>query len=195
IFLRITHCLLSTQEQMDNITRVYSHPQALAQCQSWLRVNLPHCGLVGVESTAAAAQSVLKDSTGAAIASRLASVRYGLNVLSEGIEDNPSNSTRFLVLGKGKNKMTGADKTTILFATPHIPGALYLALEPFAERQLNMLKIESYPTKEKNWDYLFFVDVAGHEEDKEIIECLEYLKKRTTFLKVLGSYPRGDEVL
>ena len=195
IFLRVSYCLLSHLDKMDNITRVYSHPQALAQCQGWLRVNLPHCNLMGVESTAAAAQRVLKDTAGAAIASRLAAVRYGLNVLSEGIEDNPLNTTRFLVIGEGESRMTGMDKTTILFGTPHTPGALYHALEPFAERQLNLLKIESYPTKEKIWEYLFFVDVAGHEEDGKIRECLEYLKKRTTFLKVLGSYPRGEGVL
>lgn len=195
IFLRISYCLLSTIDQMDSITSVYSHPQALAQCQSWLRVNLPHCGLIGVESTAAAAQRILKDSVGAAIASRLAAVRYGLHILSEEIEDNPANTTRFLVIGEGGSKVTGMDKTTILFGTPHTPGALYHALEPFAARQINLVKIESYPTKEKIWEYLFFVDVAGHEEDEKIKECLEDLKKKTTFLKIVGSYPRGEGTL
>ena len=195
IFLRISYCLLSTIDEMDSIVRVYSHPHALAQCQGWLRVNLPHSGLLGVESTAAAAQRVLKDSAGAAIASRLAAAKYGLKILSEGIEDNPSNTTRFLVIGEGKSRMTSMDKTTILFGTPHIPGALYHALEPFACRQLNLVKIESYPTKEKVWEYLFFVDVVGHEEDEKVRECLEDLKKKTTFLKILGSYPRGEGVL
>lgn len=195
IFLRVSFCLLSITDQMDNIVSVYSHPQALAQCQGWLRVNLPHCGLIGVESTAAAAQRILKDSAGAAIASRLAAVRYGLNILSEGIEDNPANTTRFLVIGEGESRMTGMDKTTILFGTPHTPGALYHALEPFAARQLNLVKIESYPTKEKIWEYLFFVDVVGHEEDEKIRECLEDLKKKTTFLKIVGSYPRGEGAL
>jgi len=195
VFLRISYCLLSTTDKMDSITSVYSHPQALAQCQGWLRVNLPHCGLIGVESTAAAAQRILKDSAGAAIASRLAAVRYGLNILSEGIEDNPANTTRFLVIGEGESRMTGMDKTTILFGTPHTPGALYHTLEPFAARQLNLVKIESYPTKEKIWEYLFFVDVVGHEEDEKIRECLEDLKKKTTFLKIVGSYPRGEGAL
>ncbi|MDO8785494.1 MAG: prephenate dehydratase [Syntrophales bacterium] len=194
IFLRISYCLLSITDRLGSIASVYSHPQALAQCQGWLRANIPHCALIGVESTAAAAQRITKDSAGAAIASRLAAVRYGLQILSEGIEDNPANTTRFLVIGEGESRMTGMDKTTILFGTPHTPGALYHAMEPFASRHLNMLKIESHPTKEKNWEYLFFVDVAGHEEDEKVRECLEDLKKRTTFLNILGSYPWGEGV-
>jgi chorismate mutase/prephenate dehydratase len=195
IFLRISYCLLSTTDRMEKITSVYSHPQALAQCQAWLRANLPHSALIGVESTAAAAQMVMKEGAGAAIASRMASVRYGLQILSEGIEDNPANTTRFLVIGEGGSRVTGMDKTTILFGTPHTPGALYHALEPFTARQLNLLKIESYPTKEKIWEYLFFVDVAGHEEDEKVRECLEDMKKKTTFLKIVGSYQRGEGVL
>ena len=193
IFLRISHCLLSTMERLDGITRVYSIPQVLAQCQGWLRANLPRCALVETESTAAAARIVQKESNSAAIGSRLAATTYGLNILSEGIEDNPSNTTRFLVMGEGESRMTGSDKTSILFGTPHTPGALYHALEPFTERHINMMKIESYPVKERLWEYLFFIDFAGHIEDKEIQKCMEDLKRKTTFLKILGSYPRGEE--
>lgn len=193
IFLRISHCLLSQKDRMEGITRVYSIPQVLAQCQGWLRANLPQCILIEAESTAAAARLVQKDNDGAAIGSRLAATTYSLNILSEGIEDNPSNTTRFLVIGEGKSKVTGRDKTSILFGTPHTPGALYDSLEPFAERKINLMKIESYPVKERLWEYLFFVDFAGHIDDVEIKKCMDDLRKKTTYLKILGSYPRGEE--
>jgi chorismate mutase/prephenate dehydratase len=192
IFLKISHCLLSKGERLEAISKVYSHPQAFAQCQAWLRANLPHGSLIEMESTASAAQAVLGEKRSAAIASRLAASTYGLNILSEGIEDNPSNTTRFLVVGEGNTAITGKDKMSMLFATPHAPGALYRALAPFAQRNINLVKIESYPVKEKPWDYLFFVDVSGHQEESKIQECLKKLQQKTTFLKVLGSYPRGE---
>ena len=192
IFLRISHCLLSTRVRMDEIKRVHSIPQVLAQCQGWLRTNLPHCTLVEAESTAAAARIVQNDPDGAAIGSRLAAETYSLNMLSEGIEDHTSNTTRFLVIGQGESRPTGRDKMSILFGTPHNPGALYHALKPFAKRQINMMKIESYPVKERLWEYLFFVDFRGHMDDGETTGCVNDLKKVTTFLKVLGSYPEGE---
>lgn len=194
IFLRISHCLLSIRERMEGITRVYSIPQVLAQCQGWLRANLPQCRLIEAESTAAAARLVQKDNDGAAIGSRLAAAPYELNILAEGIEDNPSNTTRFLVIGAGKSKMTGRDKTSVLFGTPHTPGALYYALESFAKRHINMTKIESYPVKDRLWEYLFFVDFGGHVDNDDIVKCMEDLREKTTYLKILGSYPKGEEV-
>jgi chorismate mutase/prephenate dehydratase len=191
IYLKISHCLLASSERMDDIGRVYSHPQALAQCQEWLRRHLPLCDLVEVESTAAAARIVEKEEGSAAVGSRLAATTYALHILSEGIEDHPSNTTRFLVMGKENSAMTGRDKTTIAFGTPHTPGALYHALKPFMERQINLMKIESYPVKERLWEYLFFVDFAGHMDEKGIRDCMDDLKEVTTFLKILGSYPRG----
>ena len=192
IFLRISQHLLSSSKHLDDIKAVYSHPQALAQCQGWLRANLPQASLVEVESTAAAARKVAHDPQGAAIGSGLSATVYDLNILAEGIEDNASNTTRFLVIGEGENTATGRDKTSILFATPHTPGALYHALQPFADRQINMMKIESHPVRDTLWEYLFFVDLAGHAEDRELKECLRDLEKITTHLKILGSYPRGD---
>jgi chorismate mutase/prephenate dehydratase len=194
IFLRISHCLVSPQSRIDDIETVYSHPQALAQCQGWLRTKLPRAALIEVENTAAAAQRVVKEKKGAAIGSKAAAATYGLDILSEGIEDNPSNTTRFLVIGEGEGKGTGNDKTSLLFATPHTPGALFSALQPFADRQINMMKIESYPVKDRLWEYLFFVDVAGHAQDEEIKQCIDDLRRKTTFLKILGSYPRSEEV-
>lgn len=193
IFLRITHCLLSRRTGMDGIRRVYSHPQALAQCQGWLRRHLPHARLIEVESTAAAAKRVLADRKGGVIASRQAAATYGLAVIAEGIEDSPLNTTRFFVIGRGKVGMTGKDKTSIIFATAHVPGALYRALEPFAREGVNLTRIESYPVKEGLWKYLFFVDLIGHIEQEKISACLKEVEKQTTLFKVLGSYPRGEE--
>jgi chorismate mutase/prephenate dehydratase len=193
IFFRISHCLLAHGRKMSRIKRVYSVPQVLAQCQGWLRTNLPRCVLAVAESSVAAARIIRDDKYGAAIGSRLAAATYGLNILSEGIEDNPSNTTRFLVIGEGKTKMTGTDKTSILFGTRHVPGALYHALEPFVLRRINLMKIESYPLKERLWEYLFFVDFSGHADDPEIRKCMKAARGKTNFLKILGSYPRGEE--
>ncbi|NIS60801.1 MAG: prephenate dehydratase [Proteobacteria bacterium] len=193
IFLRISHCLISTCESVAEIKRVYSHPQALAQCQDWLRKNLPHCPILELDSTAVAARRVLEDREGAAIGSSLAAATHGLKIIARGIEDSASNTTRFFVIGKGKSMRTGRDKTSMVFGTPHVPGALYQALEPFARGHLNLTRIESYPMKDRMWEYLFFVDFAGHTEEKETKKCLSGMEKVTTFIKVLGSYPRGDE--
>jgi|YNPNPStandDraft_1061719.scaffolds.fasta_scaffold00353_14 chorismate mutase/prephenate dehydratase len=192
VFSRISHHLLSRSETVGEIRRVYSHPLALAQCRHWLRENLPGRLLVEVGSTAAAAEQVLKDDRGAAIGSTLAARTYGLKVLAEGIEDNPSNSTRFIVVGRGQTDPTGQDKTSIMFGTRHVPGALCRSLQPLAREEVNMLRIESYPMRDRVWEYLFFVDFEGHARDKRIERCLEEMEKETTFLKLLGSYPRGE---
>lgn len=191
LYMGITHLLLSTCEKMEEIQRVYSHPSALAQCRCWLRENLPGRSLVEVDSTARAAQQVLTDRKGAAIASRLAAEDYGLNVLAEGIEDVPSNTTRFLVLGMGESEATGQDKTSIVFGTKHLPGALFRSLEPLAREGVNMLRIESHPMRDRAWEYLFFVDFDGHARDSKIQQCLQDMEEETTFMKLLGSYPRG----
>jgi chorismate mutase / prephenate dehydratase len=192
IFLRIRQFLLSAQEDLTGIKRVYSHPQGLAQCRIWLRRNLPLVELIETQSTAGAAKRVIEDPESAAIGSSRAASVYGLKVVAEGIEDNPSNTTRFIVIGKGKNRRTGNDKTSILFSTPHAPGALYRALGTLAAEGINMTRIESYPAKTGPWDYLFFVDFEGHREEAKAAHCLRELKQYTTFTKVLGSYPRGD---
>ncbi len=194
IFLRVSHCLISTLEGMEAVKRVYSHPQAVAQCQGWLKKHLPHVPILELESTAAAARKVQDDKEGAAIGSNLAAATYGLKIIAEGIEDNTSNTTRFFVMGRGTSVATGKDKTSMVFGTSHIPGALYQALEPFAREHLNLTRIESYPMRDKIWEYLFFVDFAGHGEEEKIKKCLTDMVKFTTFIKVLGSYPRGDKV-
>jgi chorismate mutase/prephenate dehydratase len=193
IFLRITLCLLANQRQTKKIKRVYSHPHALGQCREWLRKNLPHCRQMETGSTAEAAGRTLEDEEGAAVASRIAASTYELHILEEGIEDFPENATRFLVIGKGASNPTGEDKTSILFSTPHVPGALHQALAPFSRAKVNLLRIESHPIRERKWEYLFFADFEGHAEEKKTEKLLREMKTRTTFLKILGSYPRGEQ--
>ncbi len=195
IYLRISQCLISSAKDMKDIKKVYSIPPALAQCQVWLKTNLPNCSLGETESTAAAVQMVKGKKHEAAIGSLLAGKIYGVNVLAEGIEDNSSNMTRFLVIGTGQSDITGNDKTSLIFATPHSPGSLHSALASFARRKINLAKIESHPVKDKLWEYSFFVDMIGHVTDKHVKSCLQELKKKTTFLKILGSYPKNEGAL
>jgi chorismate mutase/prephenate dehydratase len=192
VYSRISHSLLSLCGDVAAVRRVYSHPQALAQCQGWLRAHLGRCALLETESTAGAARRVRDDREGAAIGSALAAEVYGLRVLAEGIEDHPLNTTRFLVIGRGAGEATGRDKTSILFGTPHVPGALHAALEPFARENLNLMRIESHPIRDRMWEYLFFVDLSGHAGEQKIAKCLKDMEKVTTFIKVLGSYPLGE---
>jgi chorismate mutase / prephenate dehydratase len=192
VFLRISHYLLASHDRVEKIKRIYSHPQALAQCQGWLEKNLPRRPLIKVENTAEAARKVLEDKEGAAVGSLQAAQLNGLNVLADRIEDHPLNTTRFLILGKKQSEPTGNDKTSILFGTTHVPGALLHALEPFAQAGLNLLRIESYPWPDRMWEYLFFVDFAGHQQDEKVKQCLKKIGKVTNFIKVMGSYPRGE---
>lgn len=192
IYLRISQCLISSAKNIKDVKKIYSIPHALAQCQVWLKTNLPNCVLGETESTAAAVQMVKGKKNEAAIGSSLAGKIYGLNMLAEGIEDNSSNMTRFLVIGSGENDATGNDKTSLIFATPHSPGSLHSALSSFARRKINLAKIESHPVKDKLWEYSFFVDMIGHITDKQVKSCLQELKKKTTFLKILGSYPKSE---
>ncbi|MCX5852283.1 MAG: prephenate dehydratase [Deltaproteobacteria bacterium] len=192
ILLPIQHCLLSAAAKIRPLRQIYSHPQALAQCQQWLTTHLPRCDRHAVESTAVAVQKVAGDRESAAIGSREAATLYGLNVLFEGIEDYHTNVTRFIVIGEGLTARTGNDKTSILFGTRHEPGALFHALEPFAKKKINLVRIESHPIKGTMWEYLFFADCTGSIADRTVRSCLAALKKKTTFFKILGSYPAGE---
>lgn len=201
VLLRISYCLLSAGSDAAQTRKVFSHPQALAQCQNWLRTNLPQAELIETQSTAAAAALMPVIPDGAAVGSRMAAEVYGLNILEENIEDQMSNTTRFLIMGPGTGRRTGADKTSLIFGTTDAPGALYRALRPFAERGINLLKIASYPARDSgrglspSWEYLFFADADGHEDDENIRACLKDLEASTSFMKLLGAYPRGRAVL
>lgn len=192
IYLRIRHNLLSRERNIKNIKRVYSHPQAIAQCRSWLKDNLPGIPIAEVSSTSLAAKLASSELRTAAVGSKFATSTYGLNVLNENIEDNQDNATRFFVIGDHKPLPTGNDKTSIIFFLKHRPGSLYKCLSVLAQKNINMTRIESRPAKTKNWEYLFFLDIEGHEMDTQVSEALNEMKEYCVFLKKLGSYPRGD---
>ncbi len=188
ILLPINHYLLNRTGRIEDVKKVVSHPQALAQCRKWLEENLPDVPLVDVGSTALASQMVLEDESAAAIASEMVASLYGLQVLKEKIEDNPNNHTRFLVIGKNTPDRSGHDKTSLMFSIKDQPGILYRMLEPFSKRAINLSKIESRPMKKKAWEYVFFLDIEGHIGDENLSEAVEELAQYCQFLKVLGSY-------
>ncbi|MBC2694246.1 MAG: prephenate dehydratase [Desulfobacteraceae bacterium] len=192
IYLAISHDLLSTNGSLDNIRVIYSHPHAFAQCRKWLRRNLPECILEECNSTALAAQKASKEPGSAAIASREAAHIYNLQVTASKIEDFSKNITRFLVIGRNKIRRTGDDKTSIIFVTSHVPGALYRVLQPIAEAGINMAKLESRPTKHENWNYFFSVDIEGHIEDAIVKKTIAEMEKFCLYLNCLGSYPRAQ---
>ena len=194
IFLRIRHYLLSRAAHIEEVKRLYSHPMPIAQCRSWIKANLATVPITEVASTALAAKMAAGEPESAAVGSRLAGITYGLKMLEEGIEDVPDNFTRFFVIGKGRSEPTGKDKTSLLFLLSHRPGALHRALGALAQRNINMTRIESRPMKIRNWEYLFFVDLEGHEQDGNVSEALSEMEENCVFLKRLGSYPEGGEV-
>jgi chorismate mutase / prephenate dehydratase len=190
--LRIRHNLLSRAPSLEKVERVYAHSQALAQCRHWLDHTLPKAERVPVSSNAEAARRATAELGGtAAIAGEAAAELYGLSALAAGIEDDPTNTTRFLVIGHQRAARSGDDKTSVLFSTPNRPGALYHVLGAFAEVGVSMTRIESRPSRRGMWDYLFFVDLEGHAEDASVAEALSRLNDRAAMLKILGSYPRA----
>ena len=192
IILRISHCLIANPNTtLEAVKTVYSHPQALAQCRSFLerlgRELIPTYDTAG--SVKMLKEKGLKDA--AAVASERAAELYGMKILAREIEDNPANYTRFFVLSKEDSPMTGRDKTSIIFAAAHTPGSLYHALGEFAKRNINLAKIESRPTRQTPWEYNFYLDFEGHRTEKNCAAALRALEKGAAFLKILGSYPRA----
>ncbi|MBN1643951.1 MAG: prephenate dehydratase [Dehalococcoidales bacterium] len=190
--LRIAHCLIANREaSLDTIKKIYSHPQALGQCQTFLKhLNYE---LIPTYDTAGSVKFIKEKGIvdGAAVASARAAEIYGMKVLAREIEDNPNNFTRFFILAENDSPPTGKDKTSIVFSVKHKPGALYGALEEFSDSKINLTKIESRPTRQKAWEYNFYLDFEGHHQDKLVKETLDRLEKHTLFLKVLGSYPKA----
>lgn len=191
VLLSVSHHLLNRNGSMGGVTKVYSHPQALAQCRTWLAQNMPGVPLIDVSSTARAAQLAAEDSSAAAIASDLAASMYGLQIASSHLEDFKSNMTRFLVIGTEEAAPTGEDRTSVMFSVKHAPGILYSAIAPFGRNKVNLSRIESRPSRKRAWEYLFFIDVDGHRLDAEVSRAIEELSEASVFIKVLGSYPRG----
>ncbi len=205
VVLRVVHCLIALRTaKLSGIKVVYSHPQALAQCRNFVTS-------MGIEpmvtyDTAGSAKMIKEKRLegAAAIAGERAAQIYGLKVLKKGIEDYSTNSTRFLIVARESGEperqkspaarrggISHGSKTSLIFAVPHTPGSLYNALEVFARAKINLTKIESRPTKERPWEYYFFVDFEGRRDDQKVVKVLSELAKKTAFLKVLGSYPRS----
>ncbi|MEM7008260.1 MAG: prephenate dehydratase [Thermodesulfobacteriota bacterium] len=193
LFERINHYLLSKSGNKKDVKTVASHPQAVAQCKKWLNKNLPNCEILETASTAEAARIASRRKNTAAIASEHAASIYKLKVIQNNIEESSLNTTRFFVIGNKTNKPTGDDRTSIVFSLKDKPGALQKSFfQPFGEAGINLTKIESRPSKERPWEYLFFVDFKGHAQDKVVKSLLKKLDKNCIFLKVLGSYPAGS---
>ena len=191
IVMPIEHCLVG-KGSLEGIKKLYSHPQAYAQCRNWVRETLPRVEFVESSSTTAAAALAAKAKTAAAISSSLAAEKYKLTILEAGIQDHSGNATRFLVLGRSCGAPTGHDRTSLMFTVNDKVGALHDALQPFRTHRLNMTKIESRPSKRKAWEYIFFVDVDGHHDNPKLAKSIRQLGEKCSFVKILGSYPYGD---
>ena len=193
VVLAIRQCMIAGREtRAVDIKTVRSHPQALAQCRRYLQREYPEAELVASISTAGAVEEALNEGpTSAAIGNRRAAALFGAVVLEDGIEDNPNNMTRFVAMGRNRPAPTGDDKTSICFGfDSDAPGLLYGALGEFADRGINMAKIESRPTRHELGRYVFLADLIGHREDDRIRGAIDALERRASDLKVFGSYPR-----
>ena len=192
--LRVSHCLISNHGvSLDSIKKIYSHPQALGQCQAFIK-HL-QCELVPTYDTAGSVKMIKEKRLmdGAAIAGKRAAVIYNMNIINCDIEDNPNNFTRFFVLSKEDAPPSGNDKTSLVFSVKHRAGALYEFLKQLADNGINMTKLESRPTRQKPWVYNFYLDFEGHRQDEKVNEMLKQLEEYTIFLKVLGSYPKAAQ--
>jgi chorismate mutase/prephenate dehydratase len=190
--LRISHCLIAMAgARLDTIKYVYSHPQALGQSRNFLKQL--DAEIVPASDTAGSVRMIKEEKRldYAAVASARAAELYGMKIIAKEIEDNPHNFTRFFVLSKEDSPPTGNDKTSIVFSLKHKPGALYECLREFAERKINLSKLESRPTRHQPWEYNFYMDFTGHREEKGVLEALKALEEHAVFVKILGSYPKA----
>ena len=191
--LRVQQFLMGRMKSLSDVERVCSHQQSLAQCRQWLAEYLPDAERVPVSSNAEGARRARDEHGTAAIGPQAAAEVYGLGILVAEIEDQPDNTTRFLVVGNKTFRPSGEDKTTLLVSAgkTSAPGALYQLLEPLALAGISMTRIESRPSRRRKWDYVFFIDIEGHVEEPRVAAALEKLKKRCSLFRILGSYPRS----
>jgi len=190
--LKIDHCLVGRARNLKSVKRIYYHPQALAQCRSWLEENLDHLhpqNYVEVLSTSMAASMAAHHAESVAIAHEDAARHYRLRLIARSIGESNRNVTRFLILNKNGTRRTGRDKTSLMFSIKDRVGALHDILVPFKRNGISLTKIESRPSRKKPWEYYFFVDLKGHREEKKVGQAIRALEKNCTFLKILGSYP------
>jgi len=189
VVVRVHQNLMSNEASLGRITKVYSHAQSLAQCHEWLNRMLPKAQRVSVGSNAQAAQFAAAEPGTAAIAGEAAAARYNLPKLAENIEDEPNNTTRFLILGKHDAAISGRDKTSLIMSAPNRTGALHELLRPLSQAGVSMCRLESRPARNALWEYVFYVDIEGHHDDPAIKAALEELAAYAAYLKILGSYP------
>ncbi len=189
VVLRIHQNLMTREASLDKVTKVYSHAQSLAQCHEWLNRNLPNVPRISVGSNSQAAEMAMQEEGAAAIAGEAAAERFNVPILIANIEDEPNNTTRFLVLGRHDAGISGRDKTSLIMSAPNRTGSLHGLLLPLAEAGVSMTRLESRPARHTLWDYVFFVDIDGHQDDPKVAKALAELKQQAAYLKVLGSYP------
>lgn len=194
IYLPIEHNLmLADPQRIGEIRRIVSHRQSLGQCRLWLRTHYPDIEVIDVSSNAEAARLASEDPLTAAIAGENAAHLYGLHILHAGIQDRRNNTTRFLVMSRAvSSEPTGYDKTSLIVNTDNKPGALFRLLEPFNRFQVSLTRIETRPSRNDMWSYVFFIDLEGHRDDEKVSQAFEQLAGRAAKIKNLGSYPRGD---
>jgi chorismate mutase/prephenate dehydratase len=188
----ISQNLLASQSSLKKVKALYSHPQALAQCRRWLESRMRGVTIHEAASTADAAAHAALHADTAAVASPLAAEIYNLKILARNIQDSRHNVTRFLIIGRKTASRSGRDKTSLLISIKDKVGALHDLLDAFRREDLNLTKIESRPTKKRAWEYVFFIDLLGHISEEPVKRCLGRLQEQSVFLKVLGSYPKGD---
>jgi chorismate mutase/prephenate dehydratase len=194
VLLRIDHYLLSRSGRAEQVQRIVSHGQSLAQCRRWLAEHFPGVRQEEVSSNAKAAATAARHAGIAAIAGRLAADRYDLRIVAAHVQDEAENLTRFLVIGnEGISAPTGDDKTTVLFSVRHEPGMLYHLLKPFADHRVNLTSIESRPLTGRPWEYFFFVDFEGHARDRRVARALQVLKEQSLTCRVIGSYAAAGQ--
>ncbi|MGQ0587431.1 MAG: prephenate dehydratase [Gammaproteobacteria bacterium] len=192
VWLPVHHHLLTRHKRRGDIRKVYAHAQSFAQCRKWLDDKLPRAERIAVASNGLAAQRVRRSGKGAAIAGQAAAELYRLNTLASNIEDDPNNTTRFLVIGRQNPEPTGRDMTSLVMsAHKNRSGALFELLEPFSDAGISLTKIESRPSRRAAWDYNFFIDLEGHQADAGVKPALELVNSRAAYFRILGSYPRA----
>jgi chorismate mutase/prephenate dehydratase len=189
VMLPIRQCLMSRSGALKGIRKVYSHAQSLAQCQQWLARHLPGVERVAVVSNAEAARLAARERRAAAIGPKSAAALYGLKLLARNIEDQSKNTTRFLVIAESEAAPSGKDKTSLIMSARNVPGAMHGLLAPLAKNRVSMTRLESRPARAGLWEYVFYVDVEGHQQDANVARSLAELERKASFLKNLGSYP------
>lgn len=189
VMLAVHQCLMNRSGEASGFVKIYSHSQSLAQCRGWLNGHYQSVERIAVVSNAEAARLASLEDAAAAVAGRIAAERYGLKIVAANIEDDQRNTTRFLVIGAHSAGPTGRDRTSLVMATRNRPGAVHDLLIPLARHNVSMSRFESRPARSGLWEYLFFVDVEGHEQDENVARALSEMREQATFVKVLGSYP------